>query len=264
MNNAPSLLELQQNFAAAIRGDPQSPIANWVLGNGLEPEARLRLYRHMIQADYSEALRTAYPAVNRLVGEEFFDAAAARYLREHPSRSGNLQDYGAEFPAFLLGLKEARELAYLPDVARLEWSRQQAYLAADAKPLAAEALATIPDDDWSGLRFRFHPAVSRVASAYPILDIWLFCQEASPGELQLRNSAQQVLVWRDGVEIAMQEPDAGCDQFVQALLADESLSAASQRARLVDKAFDLVGCLHFLFENEIVTGFSNSHDESTS
>lgn len=256
MSSAPSLLELQQDLAAAVTGGPQDSIMGWVRGNGLAPDARLRIYRHMVQGDYTEALRSAYPVVNKLVGDEFFESAAARYLRDYPSHSGNLQDYGAKFPEFLLGLEETRDLAYLPDVARLEWARQQAYLAADAEPIAATEFATIPDDAWPKLRFQFHPAVSLVASAYPILDIWLFCQETSPDQLQLRDAAQHVLVWRDGVQVAMQEPEAGYDEFVRALLADEPLSPACQQAQLADAEFDLTACLHLLFEKGIIIGFS--------
>ena len=50
----------------------------------------------------------------------------------HPSRSGDLNDYGEDFADFLADYPHARELSYLPDVARLEWLVQIVYYAADA------------------------------------------------------------------------------------------------------------------------------------
>ncbi|MGH8398842.1 MAG: HvfC/BufC family peptide modification chaperone [Gammaproteobacteria bacterium] len=34
--------------------------------------------------NFTATSRTAYPAVLKLVGEEFFDGASARYIREYP------------------------------------------------------------------------------------------------------------------------------------------------------------------------------------
>jgi len=109
--------------------EESSVISAWVLGNGLTPKARLRIYRNIVHNNHAAALRTAYPVVLKLVGEDFFENAAARYLRDYPTRSGNLQDYGSNYAEFLAKMPEASGLAYLPDVAQLEWARQESYLA---------------------------------------------------------------------------------------------------------------------------------------
>jgi len=143
--NSPSLPELQNAFARAVLEGSDAPLDGWVRGNGLEPRARIQIYRNMVFNNLTAALRTAYPAVEKLVGKDFFDAAAARYVRDFPSLTGNLQDYGAAFPAFLARMPEAQALAYLADVARLEWARQEAYLAGDPAPLNARTLSAAAD-----------------------------------------------------------------------------------------------------------------------
>ncbi|MGH8161771.1 MAG: DNA-binding domain-containing protein [Gammaproteobacteria bacterium] len=256
MGAAPSLPELQRGFAAAVLGDTAGPLAEWVLGNGLRPEARLRVYRNLVRSGHVEALRTAYPAVCKLVGEAFFEAAATRYLSEVPSSGGNLQDYGESFSPFLARLRQAADVAYLPDVARLEWARQEAYLAADAEPLDGPALASVAEDERPALRLALHPSVRLVCSAYPIFDIWLFCQEESPDSLRLDGSGQQVLVRRAGRQVEMQAIEAGFAAFVEALLANAPLDAACERATTCDAGFDPAACLRGLFEMRVVTGFS--------
>ena len=256
MHNTPSLPELQRQFAAAMLGDESAPLSEWVLGKGLAPEARLQIYRNIVFNNHSAALGTAYPAVQTLVGEEFFEGAAARYLRDCPTRSGNLQDYGATFPEFLAQLPEAAGLDYLPDVARLEWARQESYLAADAPVLSQAALsALLRQPETSALSCRLHPSLRLINSLHPIWDIWMFCQETAPEHLDLSSGEQTVLVWRDANQLAMQPLVAGRCQFITALLTPAPLATAYEQAMAAEANFDLTACLHELLGAGLVTGF---------
>jgi len=252
MHSMPSLPELQRQFAVAMLGDTPSPLTAWVLGKGLTPEARLQIYRNIVHNNHAAALRTAYPVVLKLVGEDFFESSATRYLRDFPTRSGNMQDYGFDFADFLEHMPEASGLAYLSDVARLEWARQESYLAADAESIAITALADVKAPE--SLRLQLHPSVRLLTSAHPVLDIWRFCQENSPGNLELSGKEQLVLVWRDGFQIAMQKMDAGGYALMSALLRNLPLTAAHEDALCAAKDFDLSACLHWLFTSGLVTG----------
>jgi len=50
---------------------------------------------------------------------------AQGYVLAVPSVSGDLEDYGSRFPAYLAGVERAHGLPYLVDVARLEWALLQ-------------------------------------------------------------------------------------------------------------------------------------------
>jgi hypothetical protein len=252
MHNTPSLPELQRQFAAALLGEDSPALSGWILGKGLTPAARLQIYRNIVLNNHAAALRTAYPVVLRLVGEDFFEAAAARYLRDRPTRSGNLQDYGLDFPEFLAQMPEASSLAYLPDVARLEWARQESYLAADAEPIAVHVLADVREPE--NLRLRLHPCLRLVSSVQPVLDIWNFCQTSAAEHLELSGKQQAVIIWRDGTQIAMQEMDAGCHALVAALRGGSSLADAHANALRISDGFELSTCLHWLFTTGLVIG----------
>ncbi|MDE2197046.1 MAG: putative DNA-binding domain-containing protein [Gammaproteobacteria bacterium] len=255
MSTAPSLPELQRAFTRWVLGDQQVPLPQWVAGNGLASEIRLGIYRNTIFNNLTAALHTAYPAVLKLVGEDFFEGAAARYIREQPSRSGNLQDYGAAFPALLAQMPEAAGLAYLADVARLEWARQEAWLAADADALGPETLAAVPEDRQTALRLQLHPGLRLVASAHPVLAIWEFCQQDKPDHLQLDQAGQRVLLWRDNSQVAMRGITADWYGLLTLLLAGESLAGATQTTLLnASPDFDLGACLRMLFAAGLVTG----------
>lgn len=256
MNTAPSLLKLQSEFALWMMGVQESALAETVAGNGLEPEARLKIYRNIVFNNLTAALRTAYPAVLKLVGEEFFDGAVARYVRAYPSVSGNLQDFGARFAECLNSMPETAAFPYLADVARLEWARQRAYLAADAAPLEPSALAEVAGDKQGNLRLTLHHSVRMLESNYPVLDIWGFCQQDTDERLGLRDTGQQVLIWRMDTQIAMQALTTAQYAFTDSLMKQDTLDSAQARASDLGSDFDVGAFLRWLFSEKLITDYS--------
>lgn len=255
MSTAPSLHKLQTDFMAWILGDRNSSIADSVLGNGLAPDARLGIYRNIVFNNLTATLATAYPAVKALVGDEFFDGAAARYVRDEPSLSGNLQDYGARFPDLLSQMPEARSLPYLADIARLEWARQESLIAADATAFDPSQLASVPDERQASLRLQLHPSLQLIESSHSVLDIWLYCQEPGDARLNLDGTGQRVMLWRSENAISMRAVDAGLFMFLIELRAGATLLAANDAATAIDSHFRLDEVLAVLFADQLVTGY---------
>src|SRR5262249_18523791 len=109
-----ALVQLQREFVDGLYGEA-------VL------EGRAAIYQRNLLSNLRAALGAAYPIVRRLVGDAFFNEAADRFARVHPSTSGDLHRYGESFPDFIAAYAPARSLEYLPDVARLEWAVAQAF-----------------------------------------------------------------------------------------------------------------------------------------
>jgi hypothetical protein len=252
---APRLRELQLGFVDALLGRNLSA-AKWVLGAGLEPAARLRIYEHSVAATLTAALRDSFPGVLALVGEDFFDAAAARYRRQHPSDSGNLQHFGADFADFIAGMPEAAGLRYLPDVARLEWCRQLAALAADAHTVDARRSAKVVAAAPEKLRLRLHPSAHMLRSDYAVLSLWQWCQSPSAAAPPV-NDTESVLLWRDGSDVSMAALDPATFRCIKLLARGEDIAAAWAGAREVDGAFDLEACLRDLLGHGLVVAFTD-------
>jgi hypothetical protein len=256
MTTAPSLHKLQREFMAWMLGDRTSAAAASVRGAGLSADARLGIYRNVVFSNLTATLATDYPAVKALVGEEFFDSVATRYIRDVPSRSGNLQDFGAGFPGFLAQLPDAASLPYLPDVARLEWARQESLLAADAAPLDPTRLGEIPEDRQEQLRLQLHPSLRLVDSVHPVLDIWLFCQQPQTDGLKLDGKGQTVMLWRSENQIAMRTIDRGMQTFMEAMQNNGTLFEAHAAAVAIKSEFWIDAVLQSLFADELITGYS--------
>ncbi len=199
------LAALQQLFAAAAMGtasaSEQARLEAQLQGSRVLPARQgIEAYRTSVDGKLRRSLEQVYPVCHRLVGEDFFQAMASAFLEHGVSRSPDLGDYGAEFPAFLTTFRPARYLAYLADVARLEWLWHRAFNAPDQPRLNLEALARVPPEHWDRLEFRLPIGAALIASDYPIHRIWEVntIPTASHDVIDLDQGGIRILVWRDG------------------------------------------------------------------
>jgi len=97
------MITTQTEFRAALL-DPASPSPEGVRNpDGMHATKRFDVYRNNVAVSLTDALETAFPVVNKLVGNDFFLAMAGAYLRAHPPKSPVMMFYGDEMPTFLRG-----------------------------------------------------------------------------------------------------------------------------------------------------------------
>ncbi len=133
---------------------------------------RVDLYRSSIRANRRTALASAYPVLQDLVGEAYFDALSVAYAQAYPSQSGDLNRFGAALPAFIETYEQGPRFRYFCDLARLEWSLHLAYFAADANVLTQAEWTAIRPEDLLDAKLAVHPACALVSSRYAIAEIW--------------------------------------------------------------------------------------------
>ena len=248
------LPELQSRFGRALR-DPAAPLPP-IHSKGLDAARRLQVYRHNHGIALTSALRAVYAVTERLVGEDFFVAAAEAYVASNPSRSGNVQDYGDAFPSFLAMYEPAATLPYLADVAALESLRLQTALAPTHTPMDLKALAAVPAKSLPELCFHHQPAAYAFESRFPVLSIWQFCQETEPqGGLDLDLGAQCVLLSRPALDVEMRLLSIGEYAFLQRLCRGATFETACRAALEVESEFDVQERFAALMREEIFTGF---------
>ncbi len=228
----PALRELQQAFGTALLSNDDTVCA-WIVEEGFSAAERLRIYRNTLLSTLTESLRMTYPAVDRLVGSDFFDAAADEFVRAHPPASGYLNEYGDTFADFLATFGPAAELRYLPDVARFEWALSGAANAPDAPALDAAALSGVDARLHADLRFEPHPSVRLLSLFYPadqICDAVLGGDDAAIAEVDLASGPVRLVVHRgpEGVQAQRLEPPA--HEFVSRLCAGEPLGCLLETA----------------------------------
>ena len=227
---APSLREVQRAIARSVVQGEDEAAATMICADGFVAEQRLAIHRNTFVASITKALRLTYPAVDRLVGSEFFDGAAHAFVQERPPRSAWLDDYGADFPDFLAAFAPAASLRYLADVARLEWAVGQALHAVDAKPVDLARLAAIDEADHGRIRFTPHPSVSLLRANSPVDKLWhavIEQDDAALAGLDLAAGPVRLLVQRSsdgGVRVTRVEERAW--RFAEQLFAGVPLGVA--------------------------------------
>jgi Putative DNA-binding domain len=231
----------EPGFAQALL-DTAAPVPRGVVaGDAREARRRFAVHRNNVVAGLVKTIETRFPAVQKIVGDDFFAAMARAFVIACPPRSPVLASFGDEFAAFIGAFEPARELPYLADVARLEAARTRAYHAADAAPVGAADLAGLDAAAIAGLRIKLHPSVQIVRSQHPIVTIWAM----NSGERTLAPietwAAEDALIVRPNLDVEVRLLPPGGAVFLHALAEGRSLGEAAARAG--SAAFDLTANL---------------------
>jgi uncharacterized protein len=210
-----ALAALQREFMRSLF-DARAPSADGIA-----------VYSASVAANHAAALAATYPVVLRLVGESFFGEAARQFARVSASASGDLNEYGAGFAQFLDAYPHAAALAYLPDVARVEWACHECERAPDPQPFDFAALARVPAPDYAGVRLTLHPGVRLVRSQYPVAAIHAANQPSRDGVPARTEGGDCVVVHRAGFVARVQAVAEYEWRFLERLAHGDPLAAAS-------------------------------------
>lgn len=235
--------ELAQ-FSQAIRGVASLPDGA-ICGQQYPPTGALDIYSNNYRGNLQDALAAAYPIVEQIVGAEFFRMLARKFIEQHPSRSGNLHDYGSELAQLLATFPPAQSLAYIADVAMLDWACHRAYFAEDIAPFDLTRLQSIPAERYADLVWRCHPACHLISSPYPLLAIW---QAHQPGadpdfHVDLDCGGGTLLVSRTGDEIEASLLTAAEGDWLQRIQTGMPMGAATDATLTAYPEFDLSATL---------------------
>lgn len=230
-----TLAELQHNFRAWL----VAPSDESALHFGAGAAAGLTVYQNNYRAQLVGCLEVSYPLVRRWIGDDAFREASITHIERQPPHTWTLDHYGCDFPETLLSMYPRNP--DLPELAWIEWTLSEAFVAADAAPVAMDAIA---DVDWDSARLTLAPSLRMRSAATNADEIWaaLEAQTDVPEGAMLEASGGLV-VWRreftsrlkrvDAVEYAAlcsvhgdARFEALCDTLVEHLGEEEGVTKA--------------------------------------
>jgi hypothetical protein len=250
------LHELQCAIGRGILGHDQGSVVEAILGDGLDPVARLQIYANHYRSSLTDALKAIYRVVCRLVDERFFAFAADRYIDSTPPKNPCLFEFGESFADFLAGFPPCRTLPYLPDVARLEWAINAALHAPAEAPLAAEAFAGVAPADYPRLVFRLQPSLRLIASAWPIDLIWRANQPGVEDSVDLDQGGCRLEIRQLGEEVVFRRLEPAEFDLRDRLAGGRPLEAALASVLKADPMFDPAMALRRLIGEGLVAGYA--------
>jgi len=224
----PSLRELQLDVMHALLDGKAEHATPLIAARGIAAKHALSVYANNARTNFIESLRSSFPAIRRLVGEDYFLQTVRGFHHRHPSLSGDLQPAGTHFTGYLARLHGGDEYRYLGEVARLEWLIQETLLAADHGPLDLAKLGQVAPAGYDDLQFQLHPSARLFASEFPCVRIWEanVGSDAEPPVIDLRGGADRVLLARSGGQLQFHRLNFGELRFLQSLQAGDRFGAA--------------------------------------
>ncbi|MGE4062564.1 MAG: putative DNA-binding domain-containing protein [Rhodospirillaceae bacterium] len=238
------LLSLQRKFQRALTGvDRLDDIVRGGAGG-------LAIHKATIEAGLTQALANVFPAVRRVAGAPTFAMLAVEFINAQPPRHPVLANYGRGFPAFISMQPIGASLPYLQDLARVEWMRQESYLAADAPVLDAGGLDVNDAEAMSTLRLKVHPALRLITSPFPVHRIWRLNQpDVADKDIPAVDMkvSETVIVTRPQNEVVTRAIHLADATLVRAIGGGATLAAAVEAALVIAADFDVTRALagHF-------------------
>lgn len=191
-----SLADFQRAFLNAYQADDIDALQPFL--SPQTPASRLNIYHSSITGGLMKSLGEIYAVCQALVGDEFFDALAQRYIQETSSTSSDLGDYGATFPAFVEAFEHTQSIPYLADLCRMAW----AYHVAKRHPGDPDFDVTLISQGLIKGKSHLPSSAHIIISPYPLLAIWKLCLEGGDETIELNEHDQQhYMVWRHGLEV---------------------------------------------------------------
>jgi Putative DNA-binding domain len=191
-----TLAGVQGDFQAYLLRGTEAVTAH-LLGTARVPlETRLGIYAGAYRSRLAEALAANYPALAKLLDEDFH-RLASEYVRTYDSPFFSIRYYGDELARFLAAHEDYTAAPVLAELARWEWAMSCVFDAADAQPLTHAALARVPPEQWAQLRFQWHPSVQRLALHWNVPQIWQALSAAAERPPSaFSHTPTQWLLWR--------------------------------------------------------------------
>ena len=227
--------------------DPAAPVPQGLVDGANRPAgARFNVYRNNVAVSLTEAMRTGFPVITKLLGQKNMDGLSGLFLRAHPPSSPLMMHYGDAFPSFLEKMDQLADLPYLADVARLELALRRSYHATDADPIVPDMLGQLPPEELMVARLTLVPAAILIRSPWPIHALWRY--NTQPDAPTPTPGAQDVLITRAEFDPIPQLLPSGGGDWIEALISGQTIGDAFNTALLTTPDFDLGATLGLMLQ----------------
>lgn len=164
------LRDWQQQLQDAIvhGGGMQLPLRHGAIAR----ERQLAIYQNAYVLRLAEALRSNYPALHQLLGDDDFDRLAQRYLAASPSSTTSIRWFGDKLADFMLREEPFSLCPAMSAITRFEWAMRHTVDARDADRVTFEHMQQVAADLWGALTFDLHPSLTMLQLGWNAPAIW--------------------------------------------------------------------------------------------
>lgn len=249
-----SLIEIQEKFANSLllkEGSGALFSTKPYLIDG-----RFDFYRSNFQAICLQTMKSTFPVMLRLVGEDFFETLVIRHALKYPSTSGDLTSLGNTFSQFLKADELVEDYPYFSEVAALEYLVHQTYYEKDSDILSFPTYLQSAGEGIGQSKLIFRPTTHLCYSAWANAPIWLAHQTEEMTALNCSiNETCYSLVLRHQWDVTVHLITESSFIGLNALFKGATLEDALDNAMSIDNDFDVGSQLQKWFSLNLFSEF---------
>jgi hypothetical protein len=258
MTSHSKLEKFQTDFVDSILTDStHKELLSDIVPAGTLPSAEEALSAHEngYYARLTEVLGETFEACWFVTGDELFFQLSKDYIKEHPSKTYNLSDYGNHFAEFAQK-KLADEIPFIKDLAKFEWIFKNTFHSKQHQALDPQELAVIqtnPDQ-----KIIFGESVSLFQSNYSVYGIWEQRQgnnteDSDQSEDPFEEKPEQLLIYKQDNQIFVKTVSIGEFKILQALQEGQTFSTIVDLFT-EENSSDLIAAFQTLGSTQIIKG----------
>jgi hypothetical protein len=219
----------------------------------------INIYRRNLVANAQRALNISFPTVFEMLDSDVSEEVVIQFLQYCPPSQGDWSQWGETFPNFLATTKAAKDYAYLPCCAVLDWHIHCA-LHGKNQVLAQSSLSLLSDVEPDNIVVEFNDNVTLIKTKYPITEIFDAHHHSEILERELAiNKAQEllskkldeqvVMIFRPEFQPKVTTLTPSESEFMFSLMAEKSIATS----------LDLINDFsEFLFEKWLMTAIKRN------
>ncbi len=164
-----NLLKIQQDFCRHIYKKSDRKVLKQTIYSDAEALERFNIYRNNILGSFESVLSSIFPITKKIIGDKEFDKLTQKFCQKFYSKSGDLNEFGIEFPQFL----KSHETKYLKDLAQLELFYHQSYFAKKSEEkFDLKKFKKLQPESFSKVKFTLNSSSVLFNSKFAIISIW--------------------------------------------------------------------------------------------
>lgn len=216
---------------------------------------RLNIYRQTLLENLRNALQITYPGLWALLGQECADSAAYTFCHEtiNLPTSGNLDEWGKNFPDFLAKQPELLALPYLKEYGDYEWLKHLAYGQLENSFITYADLSNLTEMDLLNCTLRFHPTVYLIQSDFPLDKIQQIIEQPQASHFDLHKSTTYALIARPEEGVITYWVNSDNFLFFQNIVKKISLSDCIENTENKHPNFSIIKAIDFLMVNKLIS-----------
>lgn len=245
-----SLIDWQQKMLNLVQGQTINNSAFKSKDEYLS--ARLQAYSNNYQGGLTAFLKITYPQVYSHLGEHNFNFICRDYIAENPMIKSEIDEYGHTFPQFLAHQISVRtqmqELAFLPDIAKVDWAVQSSYYNEMRSTFDFDSFAKLNIEQQHDVNFSLAPDIIVVGSHWPLEKLWQSHNESQILEdIEYTHDIHWVIIERPDLAVSVKSISPLYEKYVS------SIKQGATLAELVELEQDL---LSQFISSGWITGFN--------